>query len=340
IAEKLLSSFRKAFLLDGRELILTASIGIAIYPNDGDDPAELLRNADTAMYQSKEQGRNTYNYFTETMNKGVSRRLQLEEQLHGALERGEFELQYQPIVDTLTRNIVAVEALLRWNSSVLGEVKPDEFIPITEQTGQIVSIGQYVIREAFSKVGEWQSVLNKDFKIAINISPRQFRDPNLLQMIGDTSHQFSIPTASIKLEVTEGVLMSGHTYIGDTLKSLNKLGVGIAMDDFGTGYSSLSYLRSYPFDTLKIDRSFVNDITIDPADRELVNAIIAMAHGLGLEVIAEGVETEEQLLHLAEHNCEMAQGYLFSKPVSAKKITQMLERQNRSKTDSLSGDLA
>ncbi|MCU7828170.1 MAG: EAL domain-containing protein [Candidatus Thiodiazotropha sp. (ex Myrtea sp. 'scaly one' KF741663)] len=340
IAEKLLSSFRETFLLDGRELILTASIGIAIYPNDGDDPAELLRNADTAMYQSKEQGRNTYNYFTEAMNKGVSRRLQLEEQLHGALERGEFELHYQPIVDTLSRNIVAVEALLRWNSSVLGEVKPDEFIPITEQTGQIVPIGQYVIQEAFSKVGEWQSILNKDFKIAINISPRQFRDPNLLQMIGDTSHKLSIPTASIKLEVTEGVLMSGHTYIGDTIKSLNKLGVGIAMDDFGTGYSSLSYLRSYPFDTLKIDRSFVNDITIDPADRELVNATIAMAHGLGLKVIAEGVETEEQLLHLAEHDCEMAQGYLFSKPVSAKKITRMLERQNQSKTDNPSGDLA
>ncbi|MCU7796643.1 MAG: EAL domain-containing protein [Candidatus Thiodiazotropha sp. (ex Myrtea spinifera)] len=340
IAEKLLSSFRETFLLDGRELILTASIGIAIYPNDGDDPAELLRNADTAMYQSKEQGHNTYNYFTEAMNKGVSRRLQLEEQLHGALERGEFELHYQPIVDTLSRNIVAVEALLRWNSSVLGEVKPDEFIPITEQTGQIVPIGQYVIQEAFSKVGEWQSILNKDFKIAINISPRQFRDPNLLQMIGDTSHKLSIPTASIKLEVTEGVLMSGHTYIGDTIKSLNKLGVGIAMDDFGTGYSSLSYLRSYPFDTLKIDRSFVNDITIDPADRELVNATIAMAHGLGLKVIAEGVETEEQLLHLAEHDCEMAQGYLFSKPVSAKKITRMLERQNQSKTDNPSGDLA
>ncbi|MCU7852928.1 MAG: EAL domain-containing protein [Candidatus Thiodiazotropha sp. (ex Monitilora ramsayi)] len=340
IAEKLLSSFREAFLLDGRELILTASIGIAIYPNDGDDPAELLRNADTAMYQSKEQGRNTYNYFTKAMNKGVSRRLQLEEQLHGALERGEFELHYQPIVDTLSRNIVAVEALLRWNSSVLGEIKPDEFIPITEQTGQIVSIGQYVIQEAFSKVGQWQNILNKAFKIAINISPRQFRDPNLPQIINDTSRHLGISSASIELEVTEGVLMSGHTYIGDTLNSLNALGVGIAMDDFGTGYSSLSYLRSYPFDTLKIDRSFVNDITIDPADRELVNATIAMAHGLGLKVIAEGVETEEQLLHLAEHGCEMAQGYLFSRPVSAKKITQMLERQNQSKATSLSGGLA
>ncbi|MCU7843829.1 MAG: EAL domain-containing protein [Candidatus Thiodiazotropha sp. (ex Monitilora ramsayi)] len=333
IAEKLLSSFREAFLLDGRELILTASIGIAIYPNDGDNPADLLRNADMAMYYSKEQGRNTYNYFTEAMNQGVSRRLQVEEQLHGALERGEFELHFQPIVDTISLDIVAVEALLRWNSSVLGKVCPDEFIPITEQTGQIVPIGHYVVREAISMAEKWQRIINRDFKIAINISPRQFRDPNLPHTIRDTLNELNISSASIELEVTEGVLMSGHTYIGETLQALSRLGISIAMDDFGTGYSSLSYLRSYPFNSLKIDRSFVNDITVDSADRELVNATIAMAHGLGLKVIAEGVETEEQLSHLAAQGCELAQGYLFSQPVSADEITLLLERQAQSQSN-------
>ena len=333
IAEKLLSCFREAFLLDGRELILTASIGIAIYPNDGDEPAELLRNADTAMYHSKEQGRNTYNYFTEAMNQGVSRRLQVEEQLHGALDRDEFELHYQPIVNTLNGEIVAVEALLRWHSSVLGKVSPDEFIPITEQTGQIVPIGQYVLREALSMVRKWTDLLNHEFKVSINISPRQFRDPSLPKMIRRCLKQLEISNETIVLEVTEGVLMSGHAFIGETLQELNRMGISIAMDDFGTGYSSLSYLRSYPFDSLKIDRSFVHDIMIDPADRELVNATIAMAHSLGLKVVAEGVETEAQLRHLAKQGCEMAQGYHFSRPAPADEITRILERQTRSMPD-------
>ena len=327
VAEKLLNCFREVFLLDGRELILTASIGIAIYPNDGDNPAELLRNADTAMYQSKEQGRNTFNYFTHAMNEGVSRRLQLEEQLHGALERGEFQLFYQPILDIASRQVVAAEALLRWDSQVLGKIKPDEFIPITEQTGQIVSIGQFVIQEAMTRTAQWLKLLNRPFKMAINISPRQFRDPNLPQQIKETLEQTRVPSQSVELEITEGVLMSGHTYIGETLTQLNALGVTIAMDDFGTGYSSLSYLRSYPFGTLKIDRSFVNDITKDPADRELVNATIAMAHGLGLAVVAEGVETDDQLTHLAQQGCERAQGYLFSRPIPAEEMTRLLEIQ-------------
>jgi diguanylate cyclase (GGDEF)-like protein/PAS domain S-box-containing protein len=325
VAEKLLNCFREAFLLDGRELILTASIGIAIYPNDGKNTADLLRNADTAMYQSKAQGRNTFNFFTHAMNKGISRRLQLEEQLHGALERGEFQLHFQPILDITSRKVVATEALLRWNSQVLGNINPDEFIPITEQTGQIVSIGQFVIQQALSNTARWLKLLNRPLRIAINISPRQFRDPNLLQNIKDAIEQTGIPNHAIELEITEGVLMSGHSYIRDTLVGLSALGITIAMDDFGTGYSSLSNLRSYPFNTLKIDRSFVRDITTDPADRELVNATIAMAHRLGLVVVAEGVETDAQLNHLAQHRCEMAQGYLFSTPLPADEMTRLLE---------------
>jgi diguanylate cyclase (GGDEF)-like protein/PAS domain S-box-containing protein len=325
VAEKLLNCFRKAFQLDGRELILTASIGIAIYPNDGESTADLLRNADTAMYQSKAQGRNTFNYFTHTMNKGVSRRLQLEEQLHGALERGEFQLHFQPVLDIASRKVVATEVLLRWNSQVLGNINPDEFIPITEQTGQIVPIGQFVIQEALNKTAQWQKLLNRPLRVAINISPRQFRDPNMLQYIKDAMEETGVPSHLIELEITEGVLMSGHRYIDDTLKALNALGITIAMDDFGTGYSSLSNLRSYPFNTLKIDRSFVRDITKDSDDRELVNATIAMAHGLGLLVVAEGVETDAQLTHLAQQKCELAQGYLFSPPLNAEEITRLLE---------------
>lgn len=324
IAEKLLNCFRKPFLLDGRELILTASIGIAIHPSDGNSPAELLRNADTAMYQSKDQGRNTFNFYTDTMNQGVSRRLKLEEQLHGALERGEFQLYYQPILEIRSGEVVAAEALLRWNSTILGEVSPEEFIPITEQTGQIIAIGQYVIQQALIMAANWQNLLARNFKIAINISPRQFRDPNLLKQIKDALSLSRISSQSLELEITEGVLMAGHNYINETLAELSRLGIKISMDDFGTGYSSLSYLRRYPFDSLKIDRSFVHDITTDPADRELVNATIAMAHGLGLTVVAEGVETVEQLNHLEQQGCEMAQGYLFSRPVCEKEMTKLL----------------
>jgi diguanylate cyclase (GGDEF)-like protein/PAS domain S-box-containing protein len=327
VAEKLLVNFREPFLLDGRELILTVSIGISIFPHDGDTPAELLRSADTAMYHSKEQGRNTYNYFTEAMNQGVSRRLLLEEYLQGALERNEFKLHFQPILDTATRKIVTVEALLRWHNSALGEVSPDEFIPIMEQTGQIVPIGYYVLKEALSHAKEWKKTIECTPKVAINVSPRQFRDPGFAKAVGDAMNEFAIDNTEIELEVTEGVLMSGHAYIDETLEALNVLGVGIIMDDFGTGYSSLSYLRNYPFDALKVDRSFVSDITDDSADRELVNAAIAMAHGLGLRVIAEGVETEEQLSLLVLQGCDMAQGYLFSKPIPAEKITKMLEEQ-------------
>ncbi len=325
VAEALLNKFTEAFRIDSRELVLTASIGISIYPEDGENLSELLRNADSAMYHSKEQGRNTYSYFTEEMNQGVSQRLLLEEQMHGALSRGEFRLCYQPKVELVSGRIVGAEALLRWNNPVLGEVSPLEFIPIAEQTGLIVSIGKFVLDQALEKVVSWRQAFGDAFTLAINLSPRQFRDPNLVPYITDAIRKSGIPPAALELEITEGVLMSGHTYIDDALATLNDLGVNIAMDDFGTGYSSLSYLRSYPFDVLKIDREFVSDITDDPADRELVNAAIAMAHGLGLKVVAEGVETEEQFDHLASKGCEYGQGYLFSKPLAADEMTKLLE---------------
>ena len=328
MVENLLNRFRDSFRIDGRELVLTASIGIAIYPNDGNSPSELLRNADSAMYYSKDEGRNTYSYFTNAMNQNVSRRLALEEQMHGALDRGEFQLHYQPKIDINSRNMIGVEALLRWHNSALGDISPVEFISIAEQTGLIVPIGEFVLTEALAMTALWQNKCKQIFTVAVNLSPRQFRDPNLIPFIEKAISQSGLTGKSLELEITEGVLMSGHGYIDKALTDINDLEICIALDDFGTGYSSLSYLRRYPFDVLKIDRSFINDITEDKADRELVNASIAMAHSLGLKVVAEGVETEEQLAFLAARGCEIAQGLLFSMPVSAKEITEMITSAN------------
>jgi diguanylate cyclase (GGDEF)-like protein/PAS domain S-box-containing protein len=327
VVENMLSRFRNPFRIDARELVLTASVGIAVYPDDGDNPSELLRNADSAMYHAKDQGRNTYSYFTDAMNQEVSRRLHLEEQMHGALDRGEFRLCYQPQVDVASGRIVSVETLLRWHNPTLGEVLPTEFIPIAEQTGHIVPIGQFVMTTALVMCGEWQKRYGQRLSLAVNLSPRQFRDPDLVSAIAQAINVSGVDAGSLELEITEGVLMSGHAYIAEALTALNEMGVGIAMDDFGTGYSSLSYLRNYPFDTLKIDRDFINNITEDRADRELVNAAIAMAHSLGIKVVAEGVETAAQLALLTSLGCELVQGYLFSEPLAAEALAELLEAQ-------------
>jgi len=313
VVDNLMSRLRDPYRLDGRELVMSVSIGIATYPQDGDDVSELLRKADSAMYHAKGEGRNAFSFFTEEMNREVSYRLSLEEQIHGALDRNEFHVVYQPKVNVATGAIVGAEALLRWNNPRLGSVPPDEFIPVAEQTGVIVPLGQFVLQEALAMAAR-QRKRHDGFHVAVNLSPRQFRDPNLVGEIEAALRRNQLPSSALELEITEGVLMSGHAHIDDALLKLTGLGVRIAMDDFGTGYSSLSYLREYPFDVLKIDRSFVRDIGEDAADRELISASIAMAHGLGLEVVAEGVETEEQRAFLHSLRCDCAQGYLFGKP--------------------------
>ena len=324
ITRKLLKCFRNTFQLNGRELAVTASMGVAIYPKDGSNPTELLRNADAAMYHSKSQGRNTYNCYTESLNSRIIRQLELEEQLHGALDRSEFYLYYQPIIDIASNAIIGAEALLRWKNPILGDVLPDEFIPITEQTGQIVQIGRFVFENAFAMTKKWLEITNGRFKISINISPRQFHDSFFLQSIQTAVDNSSIPYNALELEITEGVLLSGDSHIKSCVLSLKELGISLAMDDFGTGYSSLSYLRKYPFNTLKIDRSFMKDISTNNADRELVNAAIALAHSLDMKVVSEGVEYEDQLLYLVERNCDYVQGYYFSKPISPDQMTNRL----------------
>jgi diguanylate cyclase (GGDEF)-like protein/PAS domain S-box-containing protein len=326
-AENLLEKFRNPFSLDGRELILGASIGISIYPDDGKTTIELLRCADTAMYCSKNQGRNTYNYFTESMNKDVSRRLMLEEKLHGALERGEFSLRYQPMISIKDHRVIGSEALLCWDNPEIGQVSPEEFIPITEQSGLIVQIGKFVLYEALRVAAEWQRNLISGFMISVNFSPRQFRDPAMVEDVKLILQESGIERDSLELEITEGVLLGGVSNNDASLNALSELGIKIAMDDFGTGYSSLNYLRRYPFDSIKIDREFISDMTYDMGDRELVNAAIVMAHSLDLKVVAEGVETNEQLVYLEKLGCDYAQGYFFGRPVPAEEFTALLELQ-------------
>ncbi len=326
IVENLLNQFRRAFKIENRELILTASIGIAVYPDDGLNASTLLRNADSAMYNSKEQGRNSYSYFTDSMNHDVSRRMALEEQIQGALERQEFEVFYQSKIAIDSGKIIGAEALLRWHNPALGSISPAEFIPVAEQTGLIIPIGLFVLNEALKQTAVWQKTFDPDFLIAVNLSPRQFRDPKLVDSIEHALNLSSVSAESLELEITEGVLMSGHSYVDDVLTAINNLGITISMDNFGTGYSSLSYLRKYPFDILKIDRSFIRDIGIDERDRELISAVVAMAHGLNIKVIAEGVETEEQMAYLVKINCDISQGYFYNKPVSAADFVKQFKK--------------
>lgn len=316
VAESLLNQFKQPFKISGRELLITASIGIAIFPNDGESSSDLLRNADTAMYNSKNMGRNTYSFFTESMNKLVSRRINLEEKMFGALEREEFSVVYQPQIDLKTGQIIGAEALLRWTNPELGVVSPAEFIPIAELTGLIVPLGEFVLRRALGVASLWLQENPSRFKMAVNLSPIQFREADMVQGVQACLESAAVSADNLELEITEGVLLAGHELVTDALKALTDLGIHIAMDDFGTGYSSLSYLRQYKFDLIKIDQSFVRDVTSDPADCKLIAAIIAMAHGMEMSVVAEGVETEQQLAMLSELHCDSAQGYYLHRPLS------------------------
>lgn len=328
LAEHLISQLREPFRIDGRELMLTGSIGIACCPSDGVTAADLLRNADTAMYHSKTHGRNTFHYFTPTMNASVTRRLTVEEHLHGALERREFEVVYQPVVDLSNGRWCGAEALLRWNSPVLGAVSPAEFIPITEDNGLILPIGREVLERAIGTAAGWRHEVGPGFNMAVNLSPRQLRDPQLVENLEALLRKHGLPGSCLTLEITEGVLMSGHAQVGRVLHELVRLGVGIGMDDFGTGYSSLSNLRNYPFTALKIDRTFVADLTRDSTDRELVAAAVRMGEALGMRVIAEGIETEQQQRVLVELGGSLAQGFLFSKPLPEAVFTRSLKERS------------
>ncbi|MBV1909078.1 MAG: EAL domain-containing protein [Kangiellaceae bacterium] len=331
VAENLLSEMRTPFHLAEHELILTVTIGIAVFPDDGETPAELVKSADTAMYSAKADGGNAHCYFTTKMKEDVSRQLLLEQMLHNALANRELSLCYQPIVAIKSERIVGFEALIRWQNTELGFVSPDEFIPIAERTGLIVNIGEWVLNEALSTLAKLRDKFGEHYKMAVNLSPREFRNPRFIQQVKNAIAKAGVPYGALDLEITEGVLMGETNDISRTLLSLDKMGVGIAMDDFGTGYSSLSYLRKYPFTVLKIDQSFVFDIETDPQAKEIVNVVIAMAHILKLKVVGEGVETREQLNYLEKHHCDSAQGYYFSKPLPYEDVLRLLDSESCTK---------
>ena len=322
VADSLIEQFRRSFLIDGREILLTMSVGLSLFPNDGGSPSQLLRNADTAMYHAKEGGRNTYSFFTEAMNVEVERRLELEEQLHGAMARKEFSVVFQPQVDIPSGKVVGAEVLLRWRNVALGSISPAEFIPVAEQIGLITQLGNFVLGEALSQVAVWRRERDPEFQVSVNVSPRQFKDPEFVADIAAALEKHGVPGKSLELEITEGVLLAGQVDVIGMLESLRALGAGIALDDFGTGYSSLNYLRTYPFNSLKVDRSFVSDMASDESNKALVGATVAMARALGLSVVAEGVENAEQLMLLGEMSCDTAQGYFLGEPVAAGDMTE------------------
>ena len=327
IAEKLLHDLTKPMHLADRELFISASIGISVYPDDSDDPRILVKHADMAMYRAKSLGRNTYQFFSAELSSRADERLSLESSLRRALEREEFLLYYQPQVSLSNGTITGVEALIRWQQPEHGLTPPDQFIPILEETGLIVEVGEWVARSACQQLRHWHDA-GYPIRMAINVSSRQFNDERLEERIRTIINENEIDPTCIELEITESLLMQNPGKTEQILRNFAAMGIDLAIDDFGVGYSSLSYLRRFPLNTLKIDRTFVNDITTNPDDAAIVSTIIAMAKTLKLAVIAEGVETQAQLDFLKGQQCETMQGYFFSRPVPAAEINKLLAHHN------------
>jgi diguanylate cyclase (GGDEF)-like protein len=323
VAARILSDLAKPFTINGHQLHADVSIGIALYPRDGDTAETLMRNADTAMYHAKESGRGNYQFFSAQLTERVSRRLSTETKLRRALERGEFSVHYQPLMNLASGRVDGAEALLRWPQQDERLVSPVEFIPIAEETGLIVPLGEWVLLEACAQAQAWQT-LHPGLRIAVNLSARQFRQKNLIGMIEQVLGESRLHPSLLELELTEGMLMHNVEEATHILARLDEIGVRLAIDDFGTGYSSLSYLKRFPIHTLKIDRSFVRDISTDPDDAAIVTAIVAMARSLNLRVTAEGVETEEQAAFLRSLTCDQAQGFHFGRPMPAAEFAARL----------------
>jgi len=313
VAAKILESLKAPIAIDGREFVVTSSAGIAVYPADGADGETLIRNADTAMYRAKESGRNTYQYYASMMNHKALQALELENGLRRAVEKHEFVLYYQPLVDVPTGTVFGVEALLRWQHPVHGLLLPEKFMAAAEESGIIVQIGHWVLREVCRQAAEWHKQGHR-IVMAVNLSARQFAQPDLLQRVAEALDAARLRPQFLELEITESYAMQDVNRVISTLNDLKKLGVRIAIDDFGTGYSCLSYLKHFPIDTLKLDGSFLREIGTRQ-DQQIALGVIALAHSLNLKVIAEGVETISQLAFLRANSCDRLQGYLFSRPV-------------------------
>jgi diguanylate cyclase (GGDEF)-like protein/PAS domain S-box-containing protein len=325
VAEKILNHLREPITISGHPLVVTTSIGITLLPSDGMEANVLTRNADLAMYKAKERGRNNYQFYSEDLNNSALTRLRTEYEIRQALDNDEFRLYYQPKVSLKSQRIVGVECLIRWDHPERGLISPDQFIEVAEETGSIIDIGSWVIEEACRAARILNNTHDRPVHISVNISPRQFRDPNLVTTIRRNIRETEMTPEHLELEITETMLMQEVDAAEETVRKLADLGVRLAIDDFGTGYSSLSYLKRFPINTVKVDKSFVVDIPQNQDDMAITRAVIAMAHQLKMEVVAEGVETREQLKFLIEQDCEYGQGYLFSRPLKISEINRLLE---------------
>jgi diguanylate cyclase (GGDEF)-like protein/PAS domain S-box-containing protein len=326
IAEKILLTLREPHRIGQHDLYLTVSIGIANYPDDGTEAEVLMKNADFAMYHAKENGRNNYQFFQPEMNLRAIERQSLEDDLRHALDRLEFVMHYQPKINLLTGAIIGVEALVRWRHPQRGLVPPAQFIPVAEECGFIVPIGRWVLREACRQARAWHNAGVMHMRVAVNVSAIELRDKDFVAGVRSILTETGLAAHYVELELTETCLLQDSKSTSAVLQALNDLGVGLALDDFGTGYSSLSYLKRFRIDTLKIDQSFVRDVTTDAGDASIVSAVISMGKSMQMQVVAEGVETQEQLAFLREQSCLYGQGYYFSQPLVAEEITQLLGR--------------
>jgi diguanylate cyclase (GGDEF)-like protein len=324
IAGKLLKSLAQPLFIGGRELFTTASIGISIFPRDGEDPLTLIKNADIAMYQAKARGRNNYQFYAPAMDLHADRRLAMEIGLRRALEREEFILHYQPKVDVASGRVTAMEALLRWQHPELGLLPPAEFIPLAEETGLILALGEWVLRTACAQNRAWQEAGLPPVPVAVNLSGHQLQQKDMVRAVDRILKETGLHPGHLELEITETVIMQNPDFAAVVLGKLKSLGVRLAIDDFGTGYSSLSHLKRFAVNTLKIDKIFVRDVETSAADAAIATALIAMGNNLSLQIVAEGVETDGQLSFLREQRCHEVQGYLFSRPLPAAVAVEFL----------------
>ncbi len=325
-----LSILSKPFSINGQQIHITVSIGITINDvSDRKNVEQLLQQAQMALSQAKQQGRSQYQFYSPKINAQLQERLSLENELRGAVERGEMVVYYQPLIDLHTRQVTALEALVRWQHPTRGLVSPAQFIPIAENNGLIVPIGEWVLRTACAQNRAWHLAGIKPIRMSVNLSARQFEEPNLVEVVTQVLEETGLPAAYLELEVTESFLMSDIQHSLKILKQLRELGVWIALDDFGTGYSSLNYLKRFPINMLKIDRSFVQDVTSNPDSAAITDAIIALAKSLQLKITAEGVETIEQLEYLQKRGCEEGQGFYFGIPAPAERTTAILKQNSQ-----------
>jgi diguanylate cyclase (GGDEF)-like protein len=325
LARKIIETLHASFVCDEEELHVITHVGVSIFPKDGERIETLLRNADTALYRAKEEGKTNFQIYTPEMSTEAEKRVILENSFRRALKRKEFVVYYQPQLDIQTGQIVGMEALVRWQNPEFGLVSPMEFIPIAERTGLIIPMGEWVLQQACAQNKAWQRLDLPRLTVAVNLSARQFQQQDVVKMIGKALHETRLDPDCLELEITESYAMQNADFTIAVLRDLKRMGVRVSIDDFGTGYSSLSYLKQFPIDTLKIDRSFVRDLSAATSDAAIADAVIALAHSLKLLVVAEGVETPEQLAILKRHRCDRMQGYLFSPPVPAPQFEKLLK---------------